>query len=405
MYAAEHALHKFELRLKRKSVRGSSIHRRIFSGIAIASITLAAQADTGGTFVLTGPMHTERVYSGATTLADGRVLIAGGDRVDADNNIEVLSSAELFDPVSRTFSPTGPMIAGRQGPHAVLLLDGRVLIVGGFTSGCASCAELFDPSTQTFTLAGAVVEQRLGSPTAVRLTDGKVLIAGGIGSVNGSSGYLAGAELYDPLLDTFISTGAMNVPRDGASYTLLEDGTVLVAGGVNTSGLLISAEIFDPQIGQFALTGPMGAARYPNASLLQDGRVLVFGGFDDSGYLTGAEIYDPSTHAFSPTGSLIRGRGGAAVSALEDGRVLVAGGQGGGGAEGILTEAETYDPDTGEFSATANLNISRTQPMVARLLDGSVLVAGGTSFSGIRNSAELYIPAGDPDSIFHDDFD
>jgi WD40 repeat protein len=84
-----------------------------------------------------------RYYQTATLLPDGRVLIAGG----CCEGTASLASAELYDPETGTFDPTGSMTTARMNGSATLLADGSVLMVGG--SGDAS-AELYIPNTGTF---------------------------------------------------------------------------------------------------------------------------------------------------------------------------------------------------------------------------------------------------------------
>lgn len=98
-----------------------------------------------GTYSPTGPMGTARMAHTATLLSDGRALIAGGLNFrDGDPGFRILVSAELYDPKSGTFSPTGSMGTARVGHTATLLPDGRVLIAGGGDgSGTTASAELY----------------------------------------------------------------------------------------------------------------------------------------------------------------------------------------------------------------------------------------------------------------------
>ncbi len=151
-----------------------------------------------GTFSKTGSLKTGRWLHTATLLDDGRVLIVGG-RSPKDS---VYDSAEIYDPQSGKFSTAGKMGDGRQQHTATLLADGRVLIAGGFWSDgqdwrVLSSSEMFDPGTGSFSPTGSIGTPRSGH-SAPRLDDGRVLIIGGgdIGPDGGAG--VTSAVLYQP---------------------------------------------------------------------------------------------------------------------------------------------------------------------------------------------------------------
>ncbi len=253
-----------------------------------------------GSWTATGHMIEDQLGHIATLLTDGRVLVTGGYRVDVSGNfVNILDSAELYDPVSGTWTVTANMTGVRIAHSATLLRDGRVLVAGGGSSGDGdggplATAELYDPRTGTCTATGSMIEA--GSHTAVLLADGRVLVAGG-GRGDGAS-----AELYDPSTGSWTATGNLVEGRFGPSATLLLDGRVLVAGGNSNGGLLASAELYDPSSGSWAATPDMAGVRAGHtATLLRDGKVLVAGGSSkdgsdgDSGPLASAELYDPGS--------------------------------------------------------------------------------------------------------------
>ena len=115
--------------------------------------------------------------------------------------------------------------------------------------------------------------------TATLLANGEVLVAGGS---NGTNGYLASAELYNPSTGKWTLTGSMHVPRDSHHAVLLQNGEVLVAGGYNAtvSGTgEASTELYNPSTGTWTLTGSMTDGRVDfTLTLLSNGKVLAAGG-------------------------------------------------------------------------------------------------------------------------------
>jgi hypothetical protein len=303
---------------------------------------------SAGTFTPTGNLNNGRANFTATRLDNGKVLIAGGDiYVYSPSGTQhfCLSSAELYDPSTGNFTLTGSMHAERcgyiaPGFTATLLGNGQVLIAGGSnSSGLVSTAELYNPSTGTFSLTGSLNTPRLGH-TATLLPSGEVLIAAGATNTT----YLASAELYNPSTGTFTLTGSMKTARELFTATLLSNGEVLVAGGQNSNLIapfISSAELYDPVSGKWSPTGSLNTARYnQTANLLNDGRVLIAGG---GVHLASAELYNPSTGKFSVTGSLNTGRTDHAAVLLTDGEVLAVGGyDGSGGNIGYLASAELF---------------------------------------------------------------
>ena len=306
-----------------------------------------------GAFSPTGSMTTARQGATATLLADGRVLVAGGGNDDP----AVLATAEVYDPKTGAFSRTGSMATARQAATATLLADGRVLVAGGVgVTGSVpeiypptAEAEVYDPTTGIFSPTGSMAAAR-SYHTATLLPDGRVLVVGGSRETVADWYFLATAEIYDPTTGTFSPTGSMTTVRSHHTATLLPDGRVLVAGGnyesTTRSGALASVEIYEPKTGAFRTTGPMTTEReFHTATLLADGTVLFAGGFGFT-----AEIYDPKTAISSRTNQMAAVRTFNTATLLTDGRVLVAGG---GTSEPYPgPSAELYDPKTESFGPT-----------------------------------------------------
>jgi hypothetical protein len=342
-----------------------------FPSARVASATAGAAVARGRI----GPaarLSRPRAAHSATLLPDGRVLIAGGCtrsscEVDAEG-----ATAELYDPAAGVFAPTGRMTVERVGHRAVLLRDGRVLLVGGWgRAGPLASAELYDPSSGTFAPTGTLRDRR-GGHSATLLADGRVLVAGGTDGAR----ELASAELYDPRTGTFAPSGDLLTARAGHVAVARPDGAVYVLGGSGGRGnVLASAELFSPSPGTFGRLGEMTVPRHKHAAaLLPNGLVLIVGGSDArdfAGRYTGVEVYDPAAGLFRALTALGRPRFKLedAVVVLPSGAVLVAGGG---------DRAEILDPGTSGFRPVAgDLGAAWSFATATPLRDGRVLIVGG----------------------------
>jgi hypothetical protein len=268
------------------------------------------------------------------------VLIAGG----YGERTTTLATAEIFDPATNCFAPTGSLLATRAGHVAVLLENGKVLIAGGVGPGWKflSSAELYDPATGRFSPTGSMTVPR-ESHVAVRLLDGRVLVVGGHCGRRADITLYTSAETYDPATGAFTPVGAMRVRRHKHDAVLLPDGQVLVTGGSDERddrGVYDSSELFDPKTGTFTSGPPMKLGRYkhPGSSLvLPSGLVLIAGGAPQ------AETYDPRNRTFALVPGEPRMAGQfSAAALLKDGGALITGGYGNGG--GPRSSAWSYRP-------------------------------------------------------------
>ena len=253
-------------------------------------------------------------------LVDGRVLIVGD------------GSASVFDPTTLRIEPAGPMAAARNWPAAAVLRDGRVLIVGGGgANGEHRTAELFDPDTLTFSPTGSVTQQptdpaRRGEGGVVReaiatLPDGRVFVL--VSRPTGAAGWRLEAEVYDPSAGTFSTAGTM--PDFGVvAAIVIPDGRVLVVGSSGLSSSRVEhAAAWDPTTRTFSpAADPPGTVRY--ATLLDDGRILLTGGRDLDATSSWAGIYDLAMGMTIPVDP--PSASGARLVRLDDGRVLAVGG-------------------------------------------------------------------------------
>ncbi len=344
-------------------VRGSRVLRPLLVGLLLAALVGAAAIV--GSRLLAPPPH---VYVNELVsapdlptpigrpvlvpLLDGRVLVIGNDY---GNGGDTTTSAYLYDPTTGAAVPAGPIVsADRAVSSAVRLRDGRVLITGD------GVAQFFDPTTLRFAPVGPMVTARSGG-TAALLNDGRILIAGGMpqGGNPGVDPALRLAELFDPDSLTFSPTGPIGTPTGGGPMVTLPDGRVFMATDP-------TAEVYDPATGTFSAASTMsGGGGHPVA--LPDGRVVLFGstGLYSGGSIT---VWDPISSTFSVS-SLPEPLTGA--TPLDDGRILVI---------GMCRGRQTgwtglYDPTTGLTIAGQPTRACR--PTSTRLADGRVLIVGG----------------------------
>ncbi|MEY2510588.1 MAG: hypothetical protein QOE26_1351 [Verrucomicrobiota bacterium] len=366
----------------------------LLPGLCIALVAAQSLAGVPGEFEDTGSMAISRFAHTATLLPTGKVLAAGGDHFAPPGGPDQKPS-ELYDPATGTWTATGPLNQERFQHTATLLLNGDVLVAGGFVRGtiypnALGSAELYNPSSGAWTPTGSL--SATGEHTATLLPNGKVLVAGGHAfSGQGLDLHTNAAALYDPASGTWSATGSMADRRARHTATLLPNGKVLVAGGYdwNSSSTRASAELYDPATGTWTPTGNLTQPRSDHtATLLHGGKVLVTGGnsVSTSTPAQSAELYDPSTGTWTPTGSLSGGRSYHTATLLAGNRVLVTGGR---DANGALATAELYDPATGAWHLTGNMLQPHSTHTATLLPNAQVLIAGGGS-SEIGRKAELY---------------
>lgn len=371
------------------------------SGLAI-SPALRGDFELPGSYGPRAPFSVPRALGTASLLADGRVLIAGG----GDGSIlspAGTASSELYDPVSRTLSAGPSMAASRAFHTATTLPDGRVLLAGGIGdslgNGTASC-EIFHPASGQFLAAGPMTVPRAGHGAAL-LQDGRVLVCGGIPSFVGGSTNLGAVlnaawntgEVYDPAADVWTPVqNAMGSPRFLPAVAILPSGAVLVASGINGATNLFgqavpsftaTCDYYAPAANSFAPAPGIGsgAARAgASTALLPSGDLLIAGGVVSG--LLGVPAATDTTRIF--TTGMVFAAGPAlpaaaalpGVALLSSGKLLIA-----GGVNGTLL-APTATASAAVFDGTSMTSIpplpaARGGHVVVRMKDGGVFIGGG----------------------------
>lgn len=253
-------------------------------------------------------LHSVHLLGASTLLKNGQVIAAGGlNRKSLSLSAETV--AELYDPLKRQWTLTGPLQTPRWSLDAITLRNGEALFAGGssgFTEkGALATAEVFDPKTGKFTFTSNNLSVARQSYGISELKDGTVLITGGNAAGNnlGGAGETA-VDIYDPESNSFTAVAPLNFGRALHAQVTLRDGRVVVIGGAQTT-----AEIYDPVKNTWAVS----AGKLPTtlkdikAFELFDGRVFIPGGQNSvDGVTTDATwIFDPGTREFSPGPSLV----------------------------------------------------------------------------------------------------
>ena len=312
----------------------------------------------------------------AVTLADGRVLIAGG----GDGGYPEQLGAQVWDPGTGESIPIQTGVNG--DGTGILLGDGRVLIIAAERNHVATRATVFDPATMTFEElpqpGSSNASHVAASPSMARLLDGRVLIAGGqVDAYTATS--VASALLFDPATDTFTPTGPMTATRTDHAMITLPDGRVLVAGGDRVSrsaraggqsgsaGDAPDAELYDPRTGTFSplpTTPDIGGATAA-VPVAEGTLIALFPTVGDT-----MSVFDPATASFVTDPETLAGLPTAlpgppgTVSPLLGGRILFTG----------SGWARVWVPGTGMLEAEPAPN---ELAAVSPLHDGRVLFASG----------------------------
>ncbi len=320
---------------------------------------------------------------------------------------------------------TPHLVSPRFSHEATLLDDGRVLVSGGWTGVVNNneiypypvvFSQIYEPETDTWTLAGRIESEELTgfliySPVA-RLADGRVAsVALSEEAQGGIAGDVTSAiALFDTESDAWTHLSDIPSNRIFVSIFAVDDKEIVVVGGLDLEAISSSQATIEPEAlvesysvdaGEWKTLNPMNeAAMEQTLVALDDGRIIVAGGISDLETLRGtarAEIFDPATNSWTLTAEMNAPRVSPKTIALTDGRVLVAGGLDQYASTfGDSLESEIYDPVTGEWTLTDPMSVQRVNHTLTLLPDGRVLAAGGEDPQGsdyvLYSSTEIFDP-------------
>jgi hypothetical protein len=362
-----------------------------------------------------GPkMVSPREQASASLLPNGQVLIAGGlisQVINGTTNVLILNTTELYNGTSFSAGPN--MTESRASQVATTLPGGNVLLVGPDSTGEVYLWQ--SSPSPSFAAATNSMAYRRGLPTTTVLPNDLVLIAGGEGEPatdNNPADFhaLATTDLYDIATNSFqtSNTPLMGTHRYAHTATLLPNGKVLIAGGVDNSetgqfNILKSTELYDPVANTFTPGPNMNTARFNASAAVYGGnKVLIIGGEVSAGTneftpTSSIEIYDCATNTFETSTPSMTKPHVPIATLLPSGAVLVVDNNGGQSMDFFESPVELY---SGMFTPyPPSLGLGRQYETVTVLQNGKVLVAGGLPLvgglsSGIEetNTTEIITP-------------
>ncbi|MBL0141429.1 MAG: VCBS repeat-containing protein [Betaproteobacteria bacterium] len=358
--------------------------------------TMSAAKSVVATFTDPRALVTRRAGHTATLLHNGKILIVGGSLLpNTPLALETyLASTELYDPATGISAPTGNLATARAGHTATMLSNGRVLVAGGANGTTVaaqlSSAELYDPATGSWSPAGNMTAARSGH-TATLLGpglapargnqgsgSGQVLAAGGVVRSGASSTYLATTETYDPATNSWTAAGPMIAARTGHTASIVGlGGDVIVVGGRNAGGKLNGVERFNPGTRTWSPIASLATARSEHTSMLSTANLLtVIGGNGTSGPTGTVEVLNLASGAWASANPLVYARAQHSAALLPSGDIVVIGGVGPGG-DSIALAPEKIDPTAGLWAPAGPAGVARSGHTSTLLPWGRVVITGG----------------------------
>lgn len=405
------------------------------------------QADAWATMT---PIPTGRAGLGLAAAPNGKLYAAGGTTDTAGFGFAIALVQE-YDPANNTWTTRAPMLKARRNFGFVAAPNGKLYAVGGADGLARSDVEEYDPVLDRWT-AKQPMPAATASMGVALAPNGKLYAVGGVGSatyeydpvadrwetktpvpssrvftalvtapngklyvIGGNLGFSENApiEEYDPQTDTWTSKPALQplpAPARHRAASAVANGRVYVFGGADGSGnTLNSVWQYDPDTNAWDAKGNMPTARFgAAAATAPNGRIYVVGGETAGGLIpfplleeytppangVGAGTWRTTPNVAQP--SIIRSSLGFALAA--NGRLYAVGGFGapvGGGANGVLSDVEEYNPSTNAWRSVNGMSAGRTSLGLARAGDNSLYAVGGdtsTNNTTALDRVERFLP-------------
>ncbi len=344
-----------------------------------------------------------RQHHTASLLKDGRVLVVGGRGVDG---LSTLATCELFDPKKNKWSTCAPLTLARSHHAATALDDGRLLVTGGTTHEsiegqnrfvALASVEVYDPKKNLWLTVTPMSDARNGH-TATLLLDGTVLVVGG---AREQRQHLTSVERFDPSANTWKLEKPLDVARWLHAAVRNSEGDVVVVGGRSNAGQqgkgpgvsIADVERFDVKSGTWQALPPMSEPRQRTAVIAEasHGGIIVVGGQTATSSTNYAETWSPGLAEWKAfENHLSMSLSSHSGTRLPSGDLVVIGGEPPNSVD--TTRVQRWVIGSKQWCLAGELSFGRKQHTATLLLDGRVLVVGGTSSGLPERSAELWAP-------------
>ncbi len=335
----------------------------------------------------TSSIDTSRIRFTATVLPNGNVMIIGG------MNGPELSSCEIYNSNTDTWTAAENLPVPRQQHTATLINDSIILVIGGVsTSNSLDHVDAYNINTNTWS-SKSPLPYRPAGHSATLLENGKILIAGGWEAP--SYDWFRTSVIYDYETDSYSNQGNFGAStadaRDAHSSILLNNGNVLIAGGIGSSGGQENSFIYDVVNNVWSSAIPFTGKRASSSIIkLESGNLLLIGGYDwmSFNFSNNIQMFDAETETWDSYLDMATNRALSSVAFLPDGKILLAGGN---NSTGSLSEAILIDTISVTETIIDPLPDGRYHAQAITLDDNRImLISGMRAANDYYNDAIIY---------------